>query len=158
MAKKYTVDMKAQKVYAEIAKLNAKDLKEVKNYIALNFELVNVEPPKLTKEERAKRAEENKARKEKEKIENPYSKANVEKFLNKEENKKLLEEYNARYYEQAGTNRKVKKADGSYEELPNEPKFLNNGKPKVKGYANCIGWFTKKFKWNEETKKYEAIE
>lgn len=158
MAKKYTVDMKAQKVYAQIAKLSGKDLKEVKNFIELKFELVNVEPPKLSKEEKAKKAKENKEKKEIASKENPYSKENVEKFLNKEENKKLLEEYKARYNEQAGTNRKVKKADGSYEELPDEPKFLNSGKPKVKGYANCIGWFTKKFKWNEETKKYEAIE
>lgn len=149
MAKKYTVDMKAQKVYAEIAKLSAKDLKEVKNYIALNFELVNVEPPKLTKEEKAKRAEENKARKEKEKIENPYSKINVEKFLQKEENKKLWEEYDARYNEQAGTNRKGKEKD--------EPKYLNDGSIKVKGYANCIGWFTERFTWNEDKKEYEPV-
>ena len=134
MAKNYTIDGK--KVYATVKKLSAADLKEIKNYLALGYELVDVEPKKITKEEKAAAA-----------AANPYSKQNVEAFLKKDENKALFEEYKARYNEQAGTNRKGK---------PDEPKFLKSGKPKVKGYANCIGWFTDRFTWDEDKKTYIA--
>ena len=80
----YTVEGK--KIFATVAKLSTKDLKSIKNYVALGYELVDVKPPKLTQEEKAARAEENKAAKEKAAKENPYSKRNVEAFLKLPEN------------------------------------------------------------------------
>lgn len=147
--KHYTVDSTRKVVNAEVGKLKAKELNEVKNYLALGYELVEIVAPVLTKEEKKQRAEENKAKKEAESIANPYSKENVEKFLRKKENKDLLDEYNAKYNEQAGTNRMEKGVA-----IPDEPKYLKSGKPKKKGYANCIGWFTSKFEYDEETKEY----
>lgn len=145
----YTVEGK--KIFATVSKLSTKDLKAIKNYVALGFELVDVKPPKLTQEEKAARAKENKAAKEKAAKENPYSKQNVEAFLKLPENAELLKVYKARYDEQAGTNRKGK-------DKIDEPKYLKDGKPKKKGYANCIGWFCDMFKYDEITKKYTRIE
>ena len=154
-AKKYTVDNKERKIFATIAKLSPADLKEIKNYIALGYEIVDVEPPKLTKEEKAERAAANKAAAAKAKEENPFSQQNIEKFLKKDENKALYAEYQARYNEQAGTNRS-RKVNGKVERIADEPKYLKSGKPKKKGFANCIGWFTDMYDFNEETNTYEA--
>lgn len=145
----YTVEGK--KIFATVSRLGEKDLKVIKKYIALGYELVDVQPPKLTQEEKAARAEENKAARSKAAKENPYSKQNVEAFLELPENAELLKVYNARYNEQAGTNRKG-------EDKIDEPKYLKNGQPKKKGYANCIGWFRSMFKYDEITKKYTRIE
>lgn len=134
MAKNYTID--GNKIYAVITKLTKAEMATIKKYRALDYELIDVEPKKVTKEEKAAA-----------KAANPYSKQNVEAFLKKDENKELYKEYQARYNEQAGVNRKGK---------PDEPKFLKSGKPKVKGYAACIGWFTDKFTWDEEKKAYIA--
>lgn len=151
----YRVDGK--KIYAVITKLTDKETKEVKKYLDLGFELQLEEPKKLTKEERAEKAAANKAKREKEEKENPYSKKNVEAFLKQKGNEELLKEYNARYNEQAGTNRYRKNpTTGKVEKLDDEPKVLKNGSPKKKGFANCIGWFTDKFEWDEEAKEYKA--
>ena len=77
MAKNYTIDGK--KVYATVKKLSAADLKEIKNYLALGYELVDVEPKKITKEEKAAAA-----------AANPYSKQNVEAFLKRTKTKHFL--------------------------------------------------------------------
>ena len=148
-AKKYSVDNSKMVINAQIAALNAKELKEVKNYIALGYKLVEVIPKPMTKEEKAAAAAENKKKKAAEQAANPYSKDNVEAFLKKKENKEYYDEYLKRYKEQAGTNRTVKgKA------IADEPKYLKDGRIKVKGYANCIGWFTENFEYNKETKEY----
>ena len=154
-AKKYTVDNKERKIFATIAKLSPADLKEIKNYIALGYEIVDVEPPKLTKEEKAERAAANKAAKAKAEEENPFSQKNIEAFLQKDENKALYAEYQTRYNEQAGTNRS-RKINGKVERIPDEPKYLKSGKPKKKGFANCIGWFTDKFEYDKEKQAYIA--
>ena len=111
---------------------------------------------KAAKEEKAERAAANKAAKAKAEEENPYSQKNIEKFLKKEENKALYEEYKKRYDEQAGTNRTRKQKDGTIEKIANEPKWLKNGNPKKKGFANCIGWFTDKFEYDKEKQAYIA--
>lgn len=140
MAKEKNYSISGNKIFAVIAKLNSKELKEVLNYKALGYELVSVEPKKETKEEKAAAQKAN-----------PYSKINVEAFLKKKGNEDLYKEYKERYNEQAGTNRKVKG-----KKIADEPKFLKSGEPKVKGFANCIGWFTEKFEYNKETKEYDA--
>lgn len=139
----YRVDGK--KIIAVIAKLTEKEKKEIKNYIDLGFELVPEQPEVKTKKE-----------KEAERSSNPYSKENVEAFLKQSGNESLLEEYNKRYNEQAGTNRKRKNKNNQIEIIPDEPKFLKDGRIKVKGYANCIGWFTEKFTFDAETGTYKA--
>lgn len=153
-AKKYTVNGK--RVFANILALNERELKEVKRYLELGYELVEVEAEKLTKEQKHERAKANKAAREKEAKENPYSRINVEAFLKKPENKKYWDEYQSRYNEQAGTNRKRKDKKGEIVELKDEPKYLKDGNPKVKGFANCIGWFTDNFTYNAETKTYDS--
>lgn len=150
----YRVD--GNKVYAVITKLTDKETKEVKKYIELGFQIVAEEPKKLTKEEKAEKAAANKAAKAKASKENPYSKENVEKFLKQKGNEALWEEYKARYDEQAGTNRVRKNEAGVVEKIEDTPKFLKSGKPKKKGFANCIGWFTDKFEWDAEAKEYKA--
>ena len=122
----------------------AAEKREIKALRELGYDIQFVEAEKLTKEEKAAKQEAN-----------AYSKKNVEAFLKQAGNEKLWEEYQARYNEQAGTNRKEKQADGSYKKIADEPKFLKDGKPKKKGYANCIGWFREKFTYNEDTKQYE---
>lgn len=129
------------KIFADVSKLKPNELKTVKNYKELGYELID-KPMKETKEE-----------KEKKRIENPYSKINVEKFLKEKGNEELFAEYRKRYDEQAGTNRKQTK-DGEVVDVPNEPKYLKDGRPKKKGFANCIGWFTDMFTWDEEKKQY----
>lgn len=48
---KYEIDNKKKVVKADIAKLNEKEIKKVKNYIALGYSLEEVEPVKIfTKE------------------------------------------------------------------------------------------------------------
>lgn len=150
----YRVD--GNKVYAVITKLTDKETKEVKKYIELGFQIVAEEPKKLTKEEKKEKAAANKAEKQKKSKENPYSKENVEKFLKQKGNEELWKEYQERYNEQAGTNRFRKNEAGVKEKIEDEPKVLKSGKPKKKGYANCIGWFTDKFEWDEEAKEYKA--
>ena len=144
MAKNYCIEDK--KVYAVVAKLTEKEKREVRTYLELGFELVSKEPKKITEEEaEAKRAA------------NPYSSINVEKFLKEYEGGKLWDEYEKRYNEQAGTNRKRKQADGTYIAIEDAPKFLKDGRPKKKGFANCIGWFREKFVWDEELKTYKKV-
>lgn len=138
--KNYSIDGK--KVYATITKLTATELKTIKKYLDLGYELVEVEAKKITKEEKAAKA-----------AENPFSKQNVEKFLQQAGNEKLWEEYQARYNEQAGTNRK-QTINGKVVALPDEPKKLKDGTPKKKGYANCIGWFRDKFDYDKAAGKY----
>lgn len=150
--KHYTVEGK--KIFANILALNAKELKEVKKYLELGFELVETQPKKLTKDERKAAAAEKEAAEQKQRKENPYSRINVEAFLKKPENKELYAEYQKRYNEQAGIGRKRKQKDGTIIELPDEPKYLKSGKPKVKGFANCIGWFTDMFFYDAEAKTY----
>lgn len=138
--KNYSIDGK--KVYATITKLTATELKTIKKYLDLGYELVEVEAKKITKEEKAAKA-----------AENPFSKQNVEKFLKQAGNEALYTEYQARYNEQAGTNRK-QTINGKVVALPDEPKKLKDGTPKKKGYANCIGWFRDKFDYDEAEGKY----
>lgn len=154
--KKYTVDNKGRRILATIAKLSPADLKEIKNYIALGFEIVDVEPPKLSKEEKAERAAANKAAREKARKENPYSQLNVEKFLKQEGNEALFAEYEKLFNEQAGTNNTRKQNDGTIKRIPDDPKWLKSGEPKKKGYAVCIRWFTERFEYDEKTKEYKA--
>lgn len=132
----YRIDGK--KIYATVAKLKATELKEIKNYVALGYEIIDVKPQPLTKEEKAAKQDAN-----------HYSQKNVLAFLQQKGNEELLKEYNKRYNEQAGTNRTK---DGV--KIPDEPKFLKNGQPKKKGYANCIGWFRSLYTWNEDSKAY----
>ena len=139
-------EVKGNKVFATVAKLKQKEIKEIKNYIDLGFELVNVEAPKVTKEEKAAAI-----------AANPYSKQNVEAFLKKKGNEELLKEYKARYNEQAGTNR-TRKENGEIINIPDVPVFKKDGTPKAKGYANCIGWFRSMFTYDEAAKEYVATE
>ena len=144
MAKNYSISGK--KIYAVVAKLTEKEKREVKTYLDLGFELVPTEPKKITKEEAAEK-----------RAENPYSSINVEAFLKEYKGGKLWEEYQKRYNEQAGTNRKQTK-NGKVKNLPDEPKFLKDGTPKKKGFANCIGWFREQFSWDENKGAYVPVE
>lgn len=146
MAKEKNYKVVGNKVYAVIVKLNEKETKEVKKYMDLGFELVAEEPKAKTK-----------AEKEAEAAQNPYSKVNVEKFLKEKGNEEYWKEYQTRYNEQAGTNRKRKNEAGVKEDLVDEPKFLKNGTPKKKGFANCIGWFKTNFVYDEAAKEYKKV-
>ena len=147
MAKEKNYRIDGKKIYAAVAALSEKELKEVKNYIALGYELIAIEKKTKTKEE-----------KEAEAAANTYSKKNIEAFLKQKGKEALWEEYSKRYNEQAGTNRKRTNPEtGKIEVLPDEPKFLKSGKVKVKGFATCIGWFRVKFAWDEEAKEYKAL-
>ena len=142
-AKNYTID--GNKIYAVITKLTKAEMAIIKKYRALDYELVEVEAKKITKEEKAAAA-----------AENGYSKVNVEKFLKQAGNEALWKEYQERYNEQAGTNRK-QTVNGKVVAIPDKPKYLKDKKtPKKKGYANCIGWFRDKFEYDKETKQYIA--
>ena len=155
--KHYSVN--GNKVFAEVVKLTDKETKEVKKYLMLGFELVPI-TKEVTKEEEAKLKEERKVEKAKEAEErknNPYAKENVEAFLNKKGNEKLLEEYKKRYNEQAGTNRTRTNEKGQVIAIQDEPKYKKNGEPKIKGYANCIGWFRGMYEYNEELKDYKLV-
>lgn len=141
-AKNYTIDGKT--IYATITKLTKSEMNTIKKYLELNYELVEVEAKKITKEEKAAAA-----------AANPYSKQNVEAFLQQAGNESLWKEYQERYNEQAGTNRKQKK-DGKVVAIPDAPKTLKDGTKKKKGYANCIGWFRDKFEYDEASQSYKA--
>lgn len=141
-AKNYTIDGKT--IYATITKLTKAEMNVIKKYLELNYELVEVEAKKITKEEKAAAA-----------VANPYSKQNVEAFLQQAGNEALWKEYQERYNEQAGTNRKQTK-DGKVVAIPDAPKTLKDGTPKKKGYANCIGWFRDMFEYDKDTDKYVA--
>ena len=149
----YTVDNTQKKIFAEVAKLNKKELAAVKNYIALGYAIVEPVKKDLTKAER----EEKKAKDEAAREANPYSKINIEKFLKQEVNEALWEEYTKRYNEQAGTNRTIKNEKGERVKLDDDPKFLKDGTPKKKGFANCIGWFRKMFEYDDAAKKYVEV-
>lgn len=141
--KNYTINGKT--IYATITKLTKSETNIIKKYLALNYELVEVEAKKITKEEKAAAA-----------VANPYSKQNVEAFLQQAGNEALWKEYQERYNEQAGTNRK-QTIDGKVVAIPDEPKYLRDKKtPKKKGYANCIGWFRDMFEYDKDTNKYVA--
>ena len=150
----YTVDNGQKIIFADVAKLNKKELAAVKNYLALGYEIVEPEKKDLSKEE----VEAKKAKAAAERAKNPYSSINVEAFLKQKGNEALWEEYTKRYNEQAGTNRTKKNDKGEIEEIKDEPKFLKSGKPKKKGFANCIGWFRSKYAYDEETKTYKPVE
>ena len=142
-AKNYTIE--GNTIYAVITKLTKAEMATIKKYRALDYELVEVEAKKITKEEKEAAA-----------VANPYSKKNVEAFLKQAGNEKLWEEYQARYNEQAGTNRK-QTVNGKVVAIPDEPKTLKDKKtPKKKGYANCIGWFRNMFEYDKDTDKYVA--
>lgn len=148
MAKEKNYKVIGNEIHAVILKLTEKETKEVKKYIDLGFKLVVKQPVAKTKEEKAA---EQKA--------NPYSKENVEAFLKGLKDQKYWETYYARYNEQAGTNRKQKNKDtGVVESIADEPKYLKDGNPKLKGYANCIGWFKENFVYDEEAKEYKPVE
>lgn len=140
-------EIQGSTIIANIAKLSAKELKEIKNYRELGYELIAKQKEKLTKEKK----EENRRK-------NPYAKQNVEKFLNRPENKELLKEYQNRYNEQAGTNRhKRDEKTGEMISIPDEPKYLKNREPKKKGYAWCIVWFKEKFECEYDEDKGECV-
>lgn len=148
MAKERNYYVVGKEIFAIVSKLTEKEKKEVKNYIDLGFKLVVKEPVVKTKEQ-----------KEAERKQNPYSKENVEAFLKSLEDDSLWNEYEARYKEQAGTNRKQKnKETGKIEALADEPKFLKSGEIKKKGFANCIGWFKERYTYDKETKTYVPVE
>ena len=148
--------IKDKKIIAKVAALKPSELRVIKKYLEMGFVLEEAKAEVLTKEQKHERAEANKAAKKKAAEENPYSKLNVEKFLKQKGNEELFKEYEARYNEQAGTNNYRKNKDGIVEKIEDAPKFLKSGKPKKKGFANCIGWFTDKFEYNSETKTYIA--
>lgn len=147
MAKEKNYKVIGNEIHAVILKLTEKETKEVKKYMDLGFKLVVKEPVVKTKEEKA---EEQKA--------NPYSKENVEAFLKSLDDKSYWTTYEARYNEQAGTNRMQKnKKTGKVEKLADEPKYLKSGEPKKKGFANCIGWFKENFEYDAAAKKYVSV-
>ena len=137
MAKEKNYRIVGNQIYAVIVKLTEKETKEVKKYLDLGFKLVAEEPKVKTKEE-----------KEAEAAANPYSRVNVENFLKVKGNEEYWTEYQRRYNEQAGTNRRRKNEAGEMVDLPDEPKFLKDGEPKKKGFANCIGWFKDNFTYD----------
>ncbi|MBP3708506.1 MAG: hypothetical protein J6J36_07955 [Clostridia bacterium] len=147
MAKEKNYKVIGNEIHAVILKLTEKETKEVKKYMDLGFKLVVKEPVVKTKEEKA---EEQKA--------NPYSKENVEAFLKSLDDKSYWTTYEARYNEQAGTNRMQKnKKTGKVEKIADEPKYLKSGEPKKKGFANCIGWFKENFEYDAAAKKYVSV-
>lgn len=152
--KNYEVDNDKKIVSAVVVKLTEREKKEVKNYLDLGYNLQPKEPKVRTKEEieAAKKAA------KEEQAANPYSKQNVEAFLQKEGNEALWEEYQQRYNEQAGTNRHRKNKDGVVEALEDEPVFLKDKKtPKKKGFANCVGWFQEHFVYDAKAKEYKPV-
>ena len=152
--KNYSINHEKKIVFAVVVKLTAKEKKEVKNYLDLGYELKAIEPKVRTKEE-VKAAKE---AAEKAKAANPYSKQNVEAFLQRKGNEELWKEYEKRYNEQAGTNRHRKNKDGVVEALKDEPVFLKNDEPKKKGFANCIGWFKSLYEYDAKAKTYTPVE
>lgn len=147
MAREKNYKVIGSEIHAVILKLTERETKEVKKYLDLGFKLVVVEPVVKSKEEKAA---EQKA--------NPYAKENVEAFLQSLTDKKYWETYQARYNEQAGTNRMQKnKKTGKVEKIADEPKFLKSGEPKLKGFANCIGWFKENFEYDAEAKEYKPV-
>jgi hypothetical protein len=137
-AANFTIDNKKQEVRAVVAALSERELKEVKNYLALGYTLVPVERPKKTAEQKAQEAIAAAV--------NPYGRTMIEAFLKRPENAEYYAIYDRRYNEQAGTNRKGK---------DDEPVWKKDGTPKLKGFANCIGWFTDIFEYDKEKKTYK---
>lgn len=123
-----------KKIYAVVPNLKAAEIKAIKNYVALGYEIVEVEAPK------------------KEKKESAYTAEKVVAFLKQKGNEELFAEYERRYNEQAGTNRTK---DGK--PIADEPKFLKDGTPKKKGFANCIGWFRSLYTFDEVAKTYITV-
>ena len=152
--KNYVISGK--KIIAKVAALKPAEMRVIKKYLEMGFELEEAKAEVLTAEQKHERAEARKAAKQEEAEKNPYSKLNVEKFLKAKGNEELFKEYEARYNEQAGTNNRRKDKNGVTQNLKDTPKFLIDGTPKKKGFANCIGWFKAKFTYNPETKTYEA--
>ena len=151
--KNYEVDNDKKIVSAVVVKLTEREKKEVKNYLDLGYNLQPKEPKVRTKEEieAAKKAA------KEEQAANPYSKPNVEAFLQQEGNEALWEEYQQRYHEQAGTNRHRKNKNGEVKALEDKPVFLKSGEPKEKGFANCIGWFKEYFEYDAKAKEYKPV-
>lgn len=141
MAAKKNFVIDGKKIFACVPKLKKFEMAEIKKYLELGYELIATEPKTETKEE-----------KEAKRKVNPYSRENVEKFLKQKGNEELFAEYDRRYNEQAGTNRTK---DGK--PIKDEPKFLKDGTPKKKGFANCIGWFRSLYTFDEKANTYISV-
>lgn len=135
----YEVDATNRIIRAIVARLTDKELKEIKNYVTLGFQLVPVE------EEKKKRAT------EEEKANNPFSEMNVRKFLEEKGTKAQQKKYNELYNEQA-TDKKtglpaVYKNDSPANKkqgLEKGAKF-KKGDKKPKGHIATLAWFKTEF-------------
>ena len=80
MAKEKHYKVVQNTIIADMGHVTAQELKEIKAFMALGFNVIHKDPPpkpKVSKEEKAKKKAEN----DDARVKNPYSKKNVENFL-----------------------------------------------------------------------------
>ena len=112
--------------------LNDKDLKIIKNYVAIGYTLNPIEPVK----------KEVKIATEEEKAKNPYSALNIQRFLSEkagknEDGKPYIDIYWELYKKplKSGACYKDDSADGMFKA----------GQPRVKGHVGTLKWFKDTF-------------
>lgn len=129
--KHYEVDNINHIVKAVVVKLSEKELKEIKNYVALGYTLVNIEPPKKKKVT------------EEDKKNNPFSEQNVKKYLEEHG----TEKQKADYYKIYNTQAKDKKTNmpAVYKTNSKDQQKFKAGDPKPKGHIATLQWFKNEF-------------
>lgn len=127
----YEAKLKEKIVVAEIEKLTDAELKAVKNYMALGFEM---QPLVKTKKKVEIASEE-------EKLKNPYSTTNVRKYLAEEGTKAQQEKYWELYNEKTENIYKKDSKDGKHKK----------GDARVKGHVYTLKWFKETFPGYEDS-------
>ena len=138
MSKNYTINYETKVIEADISKLTTREKKEINNHLDLKFTLV----PRVKVETKKSKEEE-----EAERIANPFSEINVQKYLEKNASQKQKEKYWEKYNEQAKDSKtkmplyyKKDTPDGKHKA----------GEPRVKAHIATLGWFKKEFPNYEE--------
>lgn len=127
ITKHYEINNNTKTISANMGILNDKDLKIIKNYVAIGYTLNPIEPEKkvvkiATDEERAK---------------NPYSAVNIQKYLEEEGTDKQKADYWKLYNAPLKNNACYQKdsKDGKHKA----------GEPRFKGHVGTLKWFKESF-------------
>ena len=136
----YTIDNDKKKIFAIMELANDKDLKLIKKYLAVGYELVPVERKKRTiktKEEKEAERLEKQAKREL----NKFSEMNIRKYLDEKGTAKQRKEYERLYNEQA----KDKNGNPVFYKTNSKDGRFKVGEPKRRGHIATLTWFKKEF-------------
>ena len=127
----YEIKNETKEIIANMEKLNDADIKAIKNYMAFGYTMV----PEV------KEKKEVKIPTEAERLANPYSTINVQKYLAEEGTKDQQEKYWELF------NEVIKDENGEtvrYKKTTSDKKH-KAGEPRVKGHVRTLKWFKEEF-------------